>query len=107
MIKQIHQSRKLKQSNLCSEITLPTNDERTAVCCLSSVNLEHFDEWSKEEKFIDYRKRMNLPTLDKKSTIEIINTLNNLILEMDSITNVSNIEPSIFYYLDENEKNNN
>ena len=29
----------IKQSNLCSEITLPTNEERTAVCCLSSVNL--------------------------------------------------------------------
>ena len=43
----------VKQSNLCSEITLPTNDERTAVCCLSSVNLEHFDEWSKDDKFID------------------------------------------------------
>ena len=39
----------IKQSNLCSEITLPTNEERTAVCCLSSVNLEHFDEWSKDE----------------------------------------------------------
>ena len=62
-------------------------------------NKENF--WT-EEKFIDYRKRMNLPTLDKKSTIEIINTLNNLILEMDSITNVSNIEPSIFYFLKEN-----
>jgi ribonucleoside-diphosphate reductase alpha chain len=33
-------------SNLCSEITLPTNEERTAVCCLSSVNLELFDDWS-------------------------------------------------------------
>ena len=43
----------IKQSNLCSEITLPTNDERTAVCCLSSVNLEYFDEWSKEPEFID------------------------------------------------------
>ena len=43
----------IKQSNLCSEITLPTNDERTAVCCLSSVNLEHFDKWSKNEQFID------------------------------------------------------
>ena len=43
----------IKQSNLCSEITLPTNEERTAVCCLSSVNLEHFDEWSKNEQFID------------------------------------------------------
>jgi ribonucleoside-diphosphate reductase alpha chain len=43
----------IKQSNLCSEITLPTNEERTAVCCLSSVNLEHFDEWSKDEQFVD------------------------------------------------------
>jgi ribonucleoside-diphosphate reductase alpha chain len=32
-------------SNLCSEITLPTSEERTAVCCLSSVNLEKYDEW--------------------------------------------------------------
>jgi len=32
-------------SNLCAEITLPTNTERTAVCCLSSVNLEKWDEW--------------------------------------------------------------
>ena len=43
---------KIKQSNLCSEITLPTDEERTAVCCLSSVNLEHFDKWSKDELFI-------------------------------------------------------
>jgi len=42
----------IKQSNLCSEITLPTDEERTAVCCLSSVNLEYFDEWSKEDNFI-------------------------------------------------------
>lgn len=32
-------------SNLCNEIHLATDDERTAVCCLSSVNLEKFDEW--------------------------------------------------------------
>jgi ribonucleoside-diphosphate reductase alpha chain len=43
---------KIQQSNLCSEITLPTDEERTAVCCLSSVNLEYFDEWSKENLFI-------------------------------------------------------
>ena len=43
----------IKQSNLCSEITLPTNEERTAVSCLSSVNLQYFDKWSKKEKFID------------------------------------------------------
>ena len=42
----------IKQSNLCSEITLPTNEERTAVCCLSSVNLETFDEWKDNELFI-------------------------------------------------------
>jgi len=42
----------IRQSNLCSEITLPTNEERTAVCCLSSVNLEHFDDWSKDDNFI-------------------------------------------------------
>ena len=36
----------VRGSNLCSEITLPTSEERTAVCCLSSVNLEKYDEWS-------------------------------------------------------------
>ena len=44
---------KISQSNLCSEIVLATNEERTAVCCLSSVNLEHFDKWKKNEQFID------------------------------------------------------
>ena len=43
----------IKQSNLCSEIVLPTNEERTAVCCLSSVNLDYFDKWKKDDKFID------------------------------------------------------
>ena len=42
----------INQSNLCSEIILPTNKERTAVCCLSSLNLEYFDEWSKEKGFL-------------------------------------------------------
>jgi ribonucleoside-diphosphate reductase alpha chain len=32
-------------SNLCNEIHLATSEERTAVCCLSSVNLEQYDEW--------------------------------------------------------------
>ena len=43
---------KVQQSNLCSEITLPTNEERTAVCCLSSLNLEYFDEWGKHPQFL-------------------------------------------------------
>jgi len=39
-------------SNLCTEITLPTSDNRTAVCCLSSVNLEKYDEWKNDTLFI-------------------------------------------------------
>ena len=36
---------KIHGSNLCNEIHLPTSAERTAVCCLSSLNLELYDEW--------------------------------------------------------------
>jgi ribonucleoside-diphosphate reductase alpha chain len=42
----------IKQSNLCSEIILPTDKERTAVCCLSSLNLEYFDEWKNDSLFL-------------------------------------------------------
>ena len=42
----------IKQSNLCSEIILPTDKERTAVCCLSSLNLEYFDEWKNNKLFL-------------------------------------------------------
>jgi ribonucleoside-diphosphate reductase alpha chain len=47
----------VKMSNLCSEITLPTGYDhlgksRTAVCCLSSLNLEYYDEWKDDELFI-------------------------------------------------------
>ncbi len=42
----------VKQSNLCTEITLPTNHERTAVCCLASVNLEYYDEWKNNPLFL-------------------------------------------------------
>ena len=48
----------VKTSNLCSEITLPTGidkygKDRTAVCCLSSLNLENYDEWKDEPAFIE------------------------------------------------------
>jgi ribonucleoside-diphosphate reductase alpha chain len=43
---------KINQSNLCSEIILPTNEKRTAVCCLSSLNLEYFDEWKENQNFL-------------------------------------------------------
>jgi len=60
--RQIPQHHKLaglnvKTSNLCSEITLPTGidregKDRTAVCCLSSLNIEKYNEWKDEENFI-------------------------------------------------------
>ena len=48
----------VKTSNLCSEITLPTGvdhhgQERTAVCCLSSLNVEYWDEWRDHPLFIE------------------------------------------------------
>jgi ribonucleoside-diphosphate reductase alpha chain len=43
---------KINQSNLCSEIILPTNEKRTAVCCLSSLNLEYYDEWKNDPLFL-------------------------------------------------------
>ena len=47
----------VKTSNLCSEITLPTGldkegRDRTAVCCLSSLNIEKYDEWENDENFV-------------------------------------------------------
>ena len=61
--RQIPQHHKLagltvKTSNLCSEITLPTGkdregNERTAVCCLSSLNIEKYEEWKDDEQFIE------------------------------------------------------
>jgi ribonucleoside-diphosphate reductase alpha chain len=43
---------KVHQSNLCSEIILPTNEQRTAVCCLSSLNLEYYDDWKDHPTFL-------------------------------------------------------
>ena len=43
---------KITQSNLCSEILLPTDKERTAVCCLSSLNISYYDEWKDDNLFI-------------------------------------------------------
>ena len=54
---------KVSTSNLCSEITLPTGidqhgKDRTAVCCLSSLNLENWDQWAGEKQFIEDVMRM-------------------------------------------------
>ena len=43
---------RIHQSNLCSEIILPTDEKRTAVCCLSSLNLENYDEWKDNALFL-------------------------------------------------------
>ncbi|EDL49587.1 ribonucleotide-diphosphate reductase alpha subunit [Erythrobacter sp. SD-21] len=49
---------KVSTSNLCAEITLPTGidhlgNDRTAVCCLSSLNIEKWDEWNTDKQFIE------------------------------------------------------
>jgi ribonucleoside-diphosphate reductase alpha chain len=49
---------KVSTSNLCSEITLPTGrdhlgNDRTAVCCLSSLNLETWEEWKGDKRFVE------------------------------------------------------
>lgn len=49
---------KVSTSNLCSEITLPTGkdhlgNDRTAVCCLSSLNLETWDQWNSDKRFVE------------------------------------------------------
>ncbi len=59
----------VKMSNLCSEITLPTGrdqhgEDRTAVCCLSSLNLEKFLEWQDHPTFIEDVMRMLDNVLD-------------------------------------------
>ena len=43
---------RINSSNLCNEIHLPTDSDRTAVCCLSSVNLVTYDEWKDDRHFI-------------------------------------------------------
>ena len=52
------QGLRVQQSNLCAEIMLPTGldkygKQRTAVCCLSSINAEKYDEWKDKEGFIE------------------------------------------------------
>ena len=54
---------KVSTSNLCAEITLPTGrdhlgEDRTAVCCLSSLNLETWDEWNGDKMFVEDVMRM-------------------------------------------------
>ena len=44
---------RVRGSNLCNEIHLVTNEERTAVCCLSSVNLEKYAEWKDSQMIAD------------------------------------------------------
>lgn len=55
---------RVRNSNLCTEITLPVSDDRTAVCCLSSVNLAKWHEWKNDPNFIEDLMRMLDNTLD-------------------------------------------
>lgn len=54
----------INHSNLCTEIMLPTSADRTAVCCLSSVNIAKWDEWKDHPRFIEDLMRMLDNTLE-------------------------------------------
>lgn len=60
---------RIEQSNLCTEIIVPTNSERSSICCLSSFNLEYYDDFSADPvvyaRFVEDTMRM----LDNAITI--------------------------------------
>lgn len=62
----------INNSNLCSEILLPTGEDRTAVCCLSSVNLEKYDEWKHTSMIQDLIRMLDnvLETFIKAETVK-------------------------------------
>lgn len=43
---------KIHQSNLCTEVIVPTNENRSSLCCLASLNMEYYDDWKGNEQFI-------------------------------------------------------
>lgn len=78
---------KIEQSNLCSEIIVPTDDKRSSLCCLASLNLEYFDDWKNNELFI-------------RDTMELLdNVLNNFIAKANPETFKRTLDSAI------NEKN--
>ena len=74
---------KIKASNLCAEITLPTGKDhlgktRSSVCCLSSLNLEYYDEWENDKNFIPDVTRFLDNVLEdfiKKAPLEMQNAV--------------------------------
>ena len=50
---------KIHGSNLCNEIHLPTSEERTVVCCLSSVNLEKYEDWKDSNMIRDLTRYLD------------------------------------------------
>lgn len=43
---------KIQQSNLCTEVIVPTDENRSSLCCLASVNMEYYDDWKGNKQFI-------------------------------------------------------
>jgi ribonucleoside-diphosphate reductase alpha chain len=75
---------RVKSSNLCVEVILPTAPDRTAVCCLSSVNAEFFDQWKSDPFFIGDLVEMLDNVLDvfiKKAPPELANAVNSASME--------------------------
>ncbi len=59
------QGKRIHGSNLCAEIELPTDKQNTAVCCLSSLNLDYWDEWKDNQQFYDDVVLMMNKVLDR------------------------------------------
>ena len=74
---------KIHGSNLCNEIHLPTSADRTAVCCLSSVNLEKFDEWKDTDMVRDLIRFLDnvLQTFIDNAPDDISRAKNSAIME--------------------------
>jgi ribonucleoside-diphosphate reductase alpha chain len=73
----------IKGSNLCNEIHLATNEDRTAVCCLSSVNLELYEEWKETSLVCDLITMLDnvITSFVKEAPKELFRATNSAFLE--------------------------
>jgi ribonucleoside-diphosphate reductase alpha chain len=77
--------KRIKISNLCSEILIPIDQDHTAVCCLSSLNLEKFEEWKDTTIVEDFVKFLDnvLQWFIDYSPVELIKARNGALLGRD------------------------
>lgn len=95
---------KILQSNLCSEVIVPTNETRSSLCCLASLNVEYYDEWKGNSLFI----RDVMEMLDNVLNVFIEKSNNNINLKriIDSAINEKNIGLGVMGFHSYLQKNN-